>query len=142
MKNNYLLLADILKAKRTIFGDSLRRVAGEVGISHTELARIENGNRENFSLLILVKLCEVLNIDVIKLLMITGYVPFDEECFTPEALNTIYDFINVLEPDDEEFDEDFDEEFDDEECVVGCECCETKSNEEPRVVFRIHKNIM
>ena len=112
MKNNYLLLADILKAKRTIFGDSLRRVAGEVGISHTELARIENGNRENFSLLTLVKLCEVLNIDVIKLLMITGYVPFDEEYFTPDALNTIYDFINVLEPDDEELDEEFDEEFD------------------------------
>lgn len=129
MRNNYLLLADILKAKRTLFGDSLRSVAGEVGISHTELARIENGNRENFSLLTLVNLCDVLNIDVVKLLMITGYVPFNEEMFDQELLNTFNDFIRVLEPDEDyeedEVEDDCDEEYDD-EFEEGCDCYECR----------------
>lgn len=141
MRNNYLLLADILKTKRTIFGDSLRSVAGEVGISHTELARIENGNRENFSLLTLVKLCEVLNIDVVKLLMITGYVPFNSENFNQEALDTINDFIMMLEPDEDYADEDYaDEEFDeseDDDDYVCCECCGAMEVPESHIVVHI-----
>jgi len=141
MKNNYLLLADFIKAKRIILGESLRSIAGDVGISHTELARIENGNRENISLLTLVKLCESLNIDLVKLLMITGYIPFCEEYFSEESLDTIYDFINVLEPDEvDEFEEDFDEE-DDCEYVVGCECCcGEQLSSEPRIVVQIKKD--
>lgn len=147
MRNNYLLLADILKAKRTLFGDSLRSVAGEVGISHTELARIENGNRENFSLLTLVNLCDVLNIDVVKLLMITGYIPFNEEMFDQELLNTFNDFIRILEPDDdyeEEFDEDFEEEYDkdeelEEECICS-DCLKKLYSPESHVVVHIIKD--
>lgn len=100
MRNNYLLLAEILKAKRILSGNSLRNVANEVGISHTELARIENGNRENFSLLTLVNLCEVLNVDIVKLLMITGYVPIKEDMIDEKTLNAFNDIIEQLELDE------------------------------------------
>lgn len=97
MRNNYLLLAEILKGKRILSGNSLRNVANEVGISHTELARIENGNRENFSLLTLVNLCEVLNIDMVKLLMITGYIPIEEEMIDENTLTALNDVIEMLD---------------------------------------------
>lgn len=74
MKNDILLLAGILKKRRITLGYSLRSLAEEVGISHTELARIENGNRTNFSLIVIIRLCEVLKIDFVNLLTITGYI--------------------------------------------------------------------
>ena len=46
MKNNYMILAEIIKNRRIALGYSLRNLANEVGISHTELVRIENGNRQ------------------------------------------------------------------------------------------------
>lgn len=121
MRNNYLLLAEILKVKRILSGNSLRNVANEVGISHTELARIENGNRENFSLLTLVNLCEVLNVDVVKLLMITGYVPIDEDMIDEKTLIALNDIIEMLELDideniiDKSLDEDCEEDIEPEE---------------------------
>lgn len=111
MRNNYLLLAEILKAKRILSGNSLRNVANEVGISHTELARIENGNRENFSLLTLVNLCEVLNVDIVKLLMITGYVPINEDMIDEKTLNAFNDIIEQLELDENLIEETLNDEY-------------------------------
>lgn len=111
MRNNYLLLAEILKAKRILSGNSLRNVANEVGISHTELARIENGNRENFSLLTLVNLCEVLNVDIVKLLMITGYVPIKEDMIDEKTLNAFNDIIEQLELDENLIEETLNDEY-------------------------------
>lgn len=76
MKNNYVLLADILRRMRIIMGYSKRSLAAEVGISHTELTRIENGSRENYNLLTLIRMCNALRIDFVSLLQITGYLPF------------------------------------------------------------------
>lgn len=111
MRNNYLLLAEILKAKRILSGNSLRNVANEVGISHTELARIENGNRENFSLLTLVNLCEVLNVDIVKLLMITGYVPIKEDMIDEKTLNAFNDIIEQLDLDENLIEETLNDEY-------------------------------
>ena len=75
MRYNYLLLSDLLRSKRLERGYSIRGLARIVGISDTELSRIENGERKNFNLVTLISLCEVLRIDFIKLLKVTGYLP-------------------------------------------------------------------
>lgn len=79
MKNNYVLLADILRRMRIIMGYSKRSLASEVGISHTELTRIENGSRENYNLLTLIRMCNALRIDFVSLLKITGYLPLKND---------------------------------------------------------------
>lgn len=56
MKNNYMILAEIIKNRRIALGYSLRNLANEVGISHTELVRIENGNRQCLNTITLLKI--------------------------------------------------------------------------------------
>ena len=74
MRYNYLLLSDLLRSKRIERNYSIRGLSRIVGISDTELSRIENGERKNFNLITLINLCEVLEIDFIKLLKVTGYL--------------------------------------------------------------------
>ena len=68
MKYNYLKLAEVLKEKREDMGISTRKLGEKVGISHTEISRIENGMRPHFSFVILAKLCKELKIDMMNLL--------------------------------------------------------------------------
>lgn len=75
MRYNYLLLSDILRIKRLERNYSIRGLSRAVGISDTELARIENGERKCINLITLINLCDVLSIDFIKLLKVTGYLP-------------------------------------------------------------------
>lgn len=75
MRYDYLLLSDLLRSKRLERNYSIRGLARAVDISDTELARIENGERKNINLITLIKLCEVLNIDFVRLLKVTGYYP-------------------------------------------------------------------
>lgn len=77
MKNNYVFIATIFRGRRIELGYSKRKLASLVGISDTELSRIEHGERENYNLLTLLKLCEVLRIDFIRLLVASGYLPMD-----------------------------------------------------------------
>lgn len=105
-KNNYVLLAEILKMRRIVSGLSLRQLANEVGISHTELARIENGSRSNYNLLTLINICNILGMDFIRLLKITGYLPVEEGELDEATLAYIESF-NKLE---EEFPKGKDEE--------------------------------
>ncbi len=74
MKNNYLLLAEVLKRKRIKLGLSQRELGRLSGVSHTEIFRIENGERLEYNLTILLKLCDVLGINIIELLIATGYI--------------------------------------------------------------------
>lgn len=74
MKNNYLLLAEVLKRKRISLGLSQRELGRLSGVSHTEIFRIENGERLEYNLTILLKLCDVLGVNIIELLMATGYL--------------------------------------------------------------------
>lgn len=87
MRYNYLLLSDLLRSARIEKGYSILSLARAVGISDTELARIENGVRKNINLITLIKICETLEIDFIKLLKITGYFPHTYS-------NVIYDNVN------------------------------------------------
>ena len=68
MKYNYLKLAEMLKNKREEKGLSIRNLGEKVGISHSEISRIENGARPHFSFITLANICKVLEIDMMNLL--------------------------------------------------------------------------
>ena len=97
MKYNYVLLAEILRRMRLFMGYSKRSLAEAVGISHTELTRIENGNRENYNLLTLIKICDVLHIDFIALLKITNYLPMKKGDIDENLIKDLEKFINDFE---------------------------------------------
>lgn len=75
MKNNYLVIAKVFKKRRVEMNLSKRKLASLVNISDTEVSRIENGERENYNIVTLIKICDVLDIDFIKLLYAAGYLP-------------------------------------------------------------------
>ena len=102
MKNNYVLLAEILKLKRVAMGYSKRNLASEVGISHTELTRIENGSRENYNVVTLINLCNVLKIHFVRLLKISGYLPCKKGEFPSDVLEFVKTLDNELGINDEE----------------------------------------
>lgn len=79
MKNNYMKLAQIIKNRRIELGYSLRYLANEVGISHTELVRIENGNRQCLNVITLIKICKLLNLDFLLLLEEANFYEREEE---------------------------------------------------------------
>lgn len=62
MKDKNKILGEILKERRNELGYSLRKVADVIGISHTELSNIEDGERKSLNLNLIVNLCEYLNI--------------------------------------------------------------------------------
>lgn len=94
MKNDYLMLAVILRNKRLEKGYSVRGLSRAVNISDTELNRIENGERQNYNLITLIGLCRVLEIDFIKLLQVTNYLPeyFD---YLPDSNFDTRDYYNL-----------------------------------------------
>ena len=75
MKNNYGFIAEVFRKRRIMLGYSKRKLAAIVGISDTEVSRIEHGERENYNLVTLIRMCEVLKIDFIHLLVLAGYLP-------------------------------------------------------------------
>lgn len=74
MRFNYYLLGEILKERRIEMGLSKNKLAQYVGISQPEVTRIENGTRTVPNIITLIYMCEVLGLDFINLLKITGYV--------------------------------------------------------------------
>lgn len=96
MKNNYRLLAEIIEIERNLMGYSKRDFARKVGISHTELTRIENQLRENYNIVTLITMCRVLEIDFVRLLQVCGYLPMaDDEEYT--LLEDILVYIELNE---------------------------------------------
>jgi len=79
MKNNYMVLAEIIKSRRISLGYSLRQLANEVGISHTELARIENGNRQGINVVTLIQICKVLNLNFVNVLEESDFCEIEED---------------------------------------------------------------
>lgn len=65
--NNYVI-GNIIRNKRENLSISKRELAKLVGISDTEIRRIENGIRRSYNLNILNRICEVLDIDMVELL--------------------------------------------------------------------------
>ena len=78
MKNNYSFIAEVFRKRRVMLGYSKRKLAAIVGISDTEVSRIEHGERENYNLVTLIRMCEVLKIDFIHLLVLAGYLPSNQ----------------------------------------------------------------
>ena len=79
MKNNYVFVAEVFRKRRIALGYSKRKLASLVGISDTELSRIEHGERENYNLVTLINMCGILKIDFISLLESAGYLPTNQE---------------------------------------------------------------
>ena len=118
MKYDCSLMGYLLKHERLRKGYSVRSVARAVNISDTELARIENGFRKSVNLITLIRLCKVLNINFIKLLKVTNYLPKDygEE---PNAFkNDDMESVNV--------------NF---ESVTTCDNCKYYSKEKQKCLF-------
>ncbi len=97
MKNNYLLLAEVLKRKRIKLGLSQRELGRLSGVSHTEIFRIENGERLEYNLTILLKLCDILGINVIELLIATGYISKDYMNILRDTVEIPKNFVPVQE---------------------------------------------
>ncbi len=74
MRFNYYLLREILKERRIEKGLSKNKLAQYVGISQPEVTRIENGIRTIPNIVTLIYFCEVLDLDFIELLKVTGFV--------------------------------------------------------------------
>jgi len=66
-------LGDVIKDRRLSKGWSKRALAEKAGISHSEVHRIETGERANPSVPILNALAEALSIPKDDLLLIAGY---------------------------------------------------------------------
>lgn len=94
MRNNYILMAKIFRSKRLVLGFSKRELARAVGISHTELSRIENCERPNYNVVTLINMCAVLQLDFIKLLKMCGYLPYKKGDLDKEVLECINEFQN------------------------------------------------
>lgn len=74
MRFNYVMLGYILREKRVEKGLSKNKLAQLVGISQPEVTRIENGIRTVPNIITLINMCEILDIDFINLLKVTGFV--------------------------------------------------------------------
>ena len=79
MEYDYIKLIDILKNKRIEKGLSMRELGIKVGVSHTEISKIEHGVRPNFSFYILAKICKILDIDIVNLMEEIGIINKKEE---------------------------------------------------------------
>lgn len=77
MRNNSIKLGKIIEKRRKEMELSIRELAKIIGISHTELLNIEKGKRLKINFIILIKLCNVLDLNFIECIMLAGY--FDDE---------------------------------------------------------------
>lgn len=72
-------LADFITERRNAKGWSKRKLGIEAGISHTEVHRIENGERKNPSANVLSNLAEALGVPKKEMLTIAGYIDDNSE---------------------------------------------------------------
>lgn len=79
MKYDYLKLGKIIKENREDYELSTRELAEKVGMSHSEISRLENGLKANIGVYSLSKICEVLDINMKFLLEDVGLYEEEEE---------------------------------------------------------------
>ncbi len=77
------VIGDFIKERRNIKNLSKRALAEIAGISHTEVHRIENGDRENPSVKILSALAEPLSVTKEEMLRAAGYLTSDDNHISP-----------------------------------------------------------
>lgn len=89
MRFNYIELSKILSETRKKSKISMRKLAFAVGVSHTEIARIESGNREAPNVVTIIKICEALDLNPIIILLKTNF-------FTIEMLEDLFNNHNQI----------------------------------------------
>lgn len=71
-------LGEVIKERRIAKGMSKRALAEKAGINHSEVHRIENGERQNPSVPMLIAIANALGIPQDYILMLAGYKTNDE----------------------------------------------------------------
>lgn len=79
MKNDYKKLGKIIKEVRENREISMRKLAQNIGVSHSEISRIESGERQVPNLITIIALCEELQIDFANLLKETGFLDYNSK---------------------------------------------------------------
>ncbi len=72
-------VGEVIKERRLAKGMSKRALAEKAGISHSEVHRIENGERQNPSMPMLIALADALGIPQDDILMLAGYKSNNED---------------------------------------------------------------
>ena len=111
-------LAEYIKDRRLNKGWSKRKLALEAGISHTEVHRIENGERKNPSVNILDSLAKALGLPKEEVLRMAGYIeendiPLIEKVFpdikSKKQQETVQRIVDGLARSTELQDQDYDD---------------------------------
>ncbi len=111
-------LGDLIRSRRTELGLSRLSLAGLCSISHTEVARIENGERKLPSVKVLYALADGLRLSREEVLRSAGYGPQDElspvqRAFpalrTPKQVETVERVVDGLARNAQLRDEDLDD---------------------------------
>ena len=99
-------VGDFIRERRLAKGLSKRQLAEKAGISHSEVHRIENGERQNPSVPMLIALANALGIPQDDILVLAGYkidddsIPLIERVFpdlkTPKQQETAQKIVDGL----------------------------------------------
>jgi transcriptional regulator with XRE-family HTH domain len=100
-------LAEYIKEKRTLRDFSIRKLAEEAGISHTEIKRIEDGVRKQPSPDLLRKIAAALNTPYEEVMVAAGYIEnqptivaaaglADTNDLSEDELAEVNDFISFI----------------------------------------------
>ena len=73
-----MTLGEFIKSRRSEIKMSRNQLATKAGISHTEVHRIETGERKQPSLKVLCSIADALNMPQEELLKYAGYAPSDD----------------------------------------------------------------
>ena len=79
MEYNYTKLANIIKNARIKKGITQRQLGEMIGLSHTEIVRFENGLKPSISTVPFIKMCQVLDLDLIDLVTDVGLYELKED---------------------------------------------------------------
>ncbi len=90
-------LSAYIVRKRTENGYSRRKLAEIAGISHTEVHRLENGQRKSPSPTLLVSLAKALNTSVVEIFVTANYL--EPDCIDQDSL-CFLDVYNHLTEDE------------------------------------------
>lgn len=84
-----MTLSEYVRSKRTDRGISRNQLAISAGISHTEVHRIETGERKQPSLKVLCALADALAVPQEEILRVAGYAPADATSATERAFPSL-----------------------------------------------------
>lgn len=100
------MLGELIKEKRKAANISLQKLGDIVGISDSEMMKIENGTRKNPPWQTLCKIAESLNFHPFEILLAAGYISREDinpqilirglEKLSNEEIKTVQLFINFI----------------------------------------------